>query len=166
MPIFLKILFSCIFFITYPNLDISSYAILNEKYYLVVVDNYINDDFGNRGLSYNCIKIFKDITLTQQFCFNVNAIIKIVNKMPFFTIETLQQNRIGETTNTYLTFQLINDKFYLYQYSKKEWHMYKDKEAIDNIFIYYRQPRDLQNKKLILLDNVNDELLQNLEESK
>ena len=102
----------------------------------------------------------------QEFCFNGDFIIKIEHKMPFFTIKTYKQDRIGNITNTYLTFKLYNDRFYLYQYSRELGRIdeYSDNEIIDTTHIYYRQPRDDPKKEnLIPLDSINDELLQRLE---
>lgn len=100
----------------------------------------------------------------QEFYFNGDFIIKIEHKMPFFTIKTYKQDRIGNITNIYLTFKLIGDRFYLHQYSKEFGRVDDDKEIIDSTQIYYRQPRDDPKKEnLIPLDSINDELLQRLE---
>lgn len=65
---------------------------------------------------------------------------------------------------TYLTFKLIGDRFYLYQYSRENENV-SDEGDVESIksHIYYRQPRDDPKKeKLIPLDSINDELLQGL----
>ena len=85
--------------------------------------------------------------------------------MPFFTIKTYKQDRIGNITNTHLTFRLINNRFYLHQYSRENENVSDegDVESIES-HIYYRQPRDDPKKEnLIPLDSINDELLQGLE---
>ena len=43
----------------------------------------------------------------QEFCFNGDFIIKIEHKMPFFTIKTYKQDRIGNITNIYLLLSLL-----------------------------------------------------------
>lgn len=55
----------------YSNILIDSYAIENGKYYIVTMQNFpSDDDFGRRvGLYYNCIEVFKDVTLIQKFCY-------------------------------------------------------------------------------------------------
>lgn len=144
-----------------------------KKFILVSLFNWQNDELGRAVDRYSCIGIFDNIKMLQSFCFSDN-IGKVENKKNFFTITSLWQDRIGNFTNTYLTFKLINDKFYLYQYSKEEGNIdavvvnsdektKRMKEVIENTSIYYRQPRDDPKKeKLILLDDVNDELLQKL----
>lgn len=67
--------------------------------------------------------------------------------MSFFTIEIFYQNRRGYLTNIYLTFKLINDKFYLYQYSKEEGYVGDDEDDAMHTCIYYCQVRDDPQKK-------------------
>lgn len=151
----------------YPNILTEVYNIEYGKYYVATMENYVNDYLGSFDLGYNCVSIFKDINLSQKFCFSGDRIRGITDKLPFFTIQTYRQNRVGYIVYTYLTFKLINDKFYLHQYSKEEAHIDEIhiKEVIDKTYIYYRQPKDDPKKKnLIPLDSVNDKLLQTLQE--
>ena len=149
----------------YPNVLIDSYNMdfENKQYFVATMQNYIKDYPGNIALCFNCVKVFDNLAPMQEFCFNGDYIIKIEHKIPFFTIETYKQDRIGNITNTYLTFRLIGDRFYLHQYSKEFEHIDDDQEITNNTQIYYRQPRDDPKKeKLIPLDSINDELLQGL----
>ena len=149
----------------YPNVLIDSYNMdfENKQYFVATMQNYIKDYLGNIALCFNCVKVFDNLAPMQEFCFNGDYIIKIEHKIPFFTIETYKQDRIGNITNTYLTFRLIGDRFYLHQYSKEFEHIDDDQEITNNTQIYYRQPRDDPKKeKLIPLDSINDELLQGL----
>ena len=151
----------------YPNVLIDSYDMEfeNKQYFVATMQNYNKNYLGNIALSFNCIKVFKKLAPMQEFCFNGDFIIKIEHKMPFFTIKTYKQDRIGNITNTYLTFKLYNDRFYLHQYSRENENVSNESNAESiKSHIYYRQPRDDPKKEnLIPLDSINDELLQGLE---
>lgn len=150
----------------YPNVLIDSYDMdfENKQYFVATMQNYNKDYLGNIALSFNCVKVFKNLAPIQEFCFNGDFIIKIEHKMPFFTIKTYKQDRIGNITNTYLTFRLIDNRFYLHQYSRENENASDDGNAESiKSHIYYRQPRDDPKKEnLIPLDSINDELLQRL----
>lgn len=150
----------------YPNVLIDSYDMEfeNKQYFVATMQNYNKNYLGNIALSFNCIKVFKKLAPMQEFCFNGDFIIKIEHKMPFFTIKTYKQDRIGNITNTYLTFKLYNDRFYLHQYSRENENVSNESNAESiKSQIYYRQPRDDPKKEnLIPLDSINDELLQEL----
>lgn len=152
----------------YPNVLIDSYNMdfKGNQYFVATMQNYNKDYLGNIALSFNCVKVFKNLTPIQEFCFNGDFIINIEHKMPFFTIKTYKQDRIGNIANTYITFKLIGNRFYLHQYSKELKHIdeYTTKEIIDKTLFYYRVPRDeSQGQYRILLDSINDKLLQELE---
>lgn len=151
----------------YPNVLIDSYDMdfKNKQYFVATMQNYNKDYLGNIALSFNCVKVFENLAPMQEFCFNGDFIIRVEHKMPFFTIKTYKQDRIGNITNTYLTFRLIDNRFYLHQYSREN-EKTSDESNAESIksHIYYRQPRDDPKKKnLIPLDSINDDLLQRLE---
>ncbi|WP_238699306.1 hypothetical protein [Helicobacter sp. MIT 05-5294] len=149
------------------HIIIESYNIKTSKkdFILLILSNWQDDELGRAVERYSCVDIFGNIKTLQSFCFS-NSVGKVENKKDFFTITSLWQDRIGNIANTYLTFRLINGKFYLHQYSREEGYVddAKDKEVIDKTYIYYRQARDDSKKEnLIPLESVNDELLQKLE---
>ena len=147
------------------NIITKSYNIHTGKKDFIVITlfNWDNDELGRAVDKYSCVSIFDSDVLMQDFCFSDNIGI-VANKNDFFTLTSLWQDRIGNITNTYLTFKLYNDRFYLYQYSRENENVSDegDVESIES-HIYYRQPRDDPKKeKLIPLDSINDELLQEL----
>lgn len=137
----------------YPNVLIDSYDMdfENRRYFVATMQNYNKNYLGYIALSFNCIKVFKNLTPMQEFCFNGYCIIKIEHKMPFFTIKIYKQDRIGSVTNTYLTFRLIDNRFYLHQYSRENENV-SDEYDVKTIksHIYYRQPRDDQKKENLI----------------
>lgn len=148
------------------NIITKSYNIHTDKkdFILITLFNWDNDELGRAVKKYSCISIFDSDVIMQGFCLSDNIGI-VANKNDFFTLTSLWQDRIGNITNTYLTFKLIENRFYLHQYSRELGHIdeYIDKEIIDTTHIYYRQPRDDPKKaNLIPLDSINDELLQEL----
>ena len=148
------------------NIITKSYNIHTGKKDFIVITlfNWGDDELGRAVDKYSCVSIFDSDVIMQDFCFSDNIGI-VANKNDFFTLTSLWQDRIGNITNTYLTFKLIENRFYLHQYSRELGHIdeYIDKEIIDTTHIYYRQPRDDPKKEnLIPLDSINDELLQEL----
>ncbi|TLD79892.1 hypothetical protein [Helicobacter trogontum] len=146
------------------NIITKSYNIHTDKkdFILITLFNWDDDELGRAVKKYSCISIFDSDVIMQNFCFSDNIGI-VANKNDFFTLTSLWQDRIGNITNTYLTFRLIENRFYLHQYSKEFEHIDDDQEITNNTQIYYRQPRDDPKKeKLIPLDSINDELLQEL----
>lgn len=148
------------------NIITKSYNIHTDKKDFIVITlfNWGDDELGRAVDKYSCVSIFDSDVLMQDFCFSDNIGI-VANKNDFFTLTSLWQDRSGNITNTYLTFKLYNDRFYLYQYSRELGRIdeYSDNEIIDTTHIYYRQPRDDPKKaNLIPLDSINDELLQEL----
>lgn len=138
----------------YPNVLIDSYDMdfENKQYFVATMQNYNKDYLGNIALSFNCVKVFKNLAPIREFCFHGDFIIKIEHKMPFFTIKTYKQDRIGNTTNTYLTFRLIDNRFYLHQYSRENENAGDEGNAKSiKSHIYYRQPRDDPKKKSLFL---------------
>ena len=148
------------------NIITKSYNIHTGKKDFIVITlfNWGDDELGRAVDKYSCVSIFDSDVLMQDFCFSDNIGI-VANKNDFLTLTSLWQDRSGNITNTYLTFKLYNDRFYLYQYSRELGRIdeYSDNEIIDTTHIYYRQPRDDPKKaNLIPLDSINDELLQEL----
>ncbi|TLD83758.1 hypothetical protein [Helicobacter sp. MIT 05-5294] len=149
----------------YPNVLLDSYDMSfgNKTYFVTTMQNYNKDRYGDKAYFYNCIEVFEDSSSRQKFCFNGDSIINLENKESFFTIKTYKQDRIGNIANTYLTFRLINGKFYLHQYSREKKHFdANDEEVVDKALVYYFQD-DSKEENLIPLESVNDELLQKLE---
>lgn len=69
--------------------------------------------------------------MLQKFWFSDN-IGKVENKKDFFTITSLCQDKISNITNIYLTFKIINNKFFCINTAKTEGHIdeYTDKGSI------------------------------------
>ena len=140
----------------------------NQSYMFIIANVSGYTDRTIVGNSFSCINILHSDKVIFDFC--GNGYMEIQTKGDFWTLENTSDEfgyEVSYRNENYYTFRLINDTFYLHQYSQK--YFYYDRfcdrfdERLISSNIFYRQPRDDPKKEnLIPLDSINDELLQRL----
>lgn len=143
----------------------------NNKSYVFVIANVTG--YTDRTMVidfYSCIHILYSDKVIFDFCDDGNM--DIQTKGNFWTLENKSNEfgyEISHRNEYYYTFKLINNTFYLYQYSKK--YFYYDRfcdrfdDRLISFDIFYRQPRDDPKKEnLMPLHSVNETLFSKLTE--
>ena len=143
----------------------------NQSYVFIIAHVSGYTDRTIVGTSFSCINILHSDKVIFAFC--SNGYMQTQTKGDFWTLEN-KSNEFGYEESyrneSYYTFRLINDIFYLHQYSQK--YFYYDRfcgrfdDRLISFNIFYRQSRDDPKKEnLIPLDSINDELFSKLAES-
>ena len=142
----------------------------NQSYVFIIANISGYTDRTIVGTSFSCINILHSDKVIFAFC--SNGYMQTQTKGDFWTLENKSKEFGYEESyrnESYYTFRLINDIFYLHQYSQKYFHYDRFCGRFDDRLIsfdiFYRQPRDDPKKEnLIPLDSINDEFFSKLTE--